>query len=217
MKHRYVLCWAGEGPDDTYDCACCMMAPGEQNDCGCVCHTRIASMASNPEIRLFLLAAVAMGVFPENKEPHWSNTSMTPLAPGDSVTQNVDGCMFHTTDEPITLQGVPEGLNFPARPCPSPGLTLGVHPPTITESAKGERFNANAIPYKYCSKCHEPECPWCFPNRAPNGERCPACGSVSFNIRGIFYGEFSEELGVNESVCTHQWHLKREKNLGRCV
>lgn len=71
-KHRYLWCWNGETEEDensSYDCACCLTWAGGTEDeflhfCGCVCHIRIEAMASNPHVRLWLVALEAMKELP---------------------------------------------------------------------------------------------------------------------------------------------------------
>jgi hypothetical protein len=67
LPNRWLFCWSGErGEYAPYDCACCMTWPSEEmyHDCGCICHRRIEKMAADPDIRLWLLASMAMDEFP---------------------------------------------------------------------------------------------------------------------------------------------------------
>ena len=43
--HRWLFCWDGTG-DGTDDCACCGMLREEWEQCGCICHRRVGSLAS---------------------------------------------------------------------------------------------------------------------------------------------------------------------------
>ncbi len=66
-KHRWLFCWNGEHEDAAYDCACCLTWPNDElyTNCGCLCHTRIEAMARITDMKLFLLAAEAMGELPK--------------------------------------------------------------------------------------------------------------------------------------------------------
>lgn len=70
LPRRYMLCWAGQGEEEVYDCACCMVGVDDPNvkDCPCVCHFRIEKMARDPEIALWLTAMKAMDRMPEEAE-----------------------------------------------------------------------------------------------------------------------------------------------------
>jgi hypothetical protein len=73
MKHRYSLCWNGEGDGEMYDCGCCMTQFDEKGlsvcVCNCICHERIEIMARHPHISLWLVAMEKFDVWPQDVPP----------------------------------------------------------------------------------------------------------------------------------------------------
>jgi hypothetical protein len=64
---RYLFCYNGEDPGDSYDCACCLTWPNDEmyRSCPCICHERIEKMATAGDIPLLFYALGTKNALPE--------------------------------------------------------------------------------------------------------------------------------------------------------
>lgn len=64
---RHFFCYNGEGPDDSFDCACCITWPDDTlySQCGCICHVRIEAMAHTSDLRLLFTSLRVQDMLPE--------------------------------------------------------------------------------------------------------------------------------------------------------
>lgn len=64
---RHLLCYNGESASESYDCACCMTWPDDEqfSKCGCICHERIEKMAHTGDLQLLFFALNANDGLPK--------------------------------------------------------------------------------------------------------------------------------------------------------
>jgi hypothetical protein len=146
---RWLYCWDGEGTEDIFDCGCCLMRYDEEmlTNCPCACHARIDAMASAPGMKFFLTMANEKGLI--------ANLLEYRDRPAPETEPEADGCRYHTS--PMARM-VDEALNEEK--------ALGSN--ETVEHKVEVRLDKDDKVWPYCDMCHDPKCPWCYPQNAKN-------------------------------------------------
>jgi hypothetical protein len=178
---RHLLCYNGESEHESYDCACCMTWPDDEqfSKCGCICHERIEKMARTGDLPLLFFALAANDGLP--KFP----SSYDELQKWQQ--ENLDTGCTHYHNTVGTLATYPKSCCSVC--CPS----LDPHPSILYNTHTGELLPIPGTPEPSCQKCGSPRPELRNPIMDAWGEAAEVCYDPFHGIKTYVYRQGETE------------------------